>query len=399
MQVTRRRFLQASTSALVGLLASPTLGVRSARAAAAEPVLVAVLLRGGADFLNLVVPYRDPDYERARPEIGFRSGELLDLDGYFGFHPQLRPLLSHFDQGRLAIVHACGIPHPSKSHYHAELFLESALPGNEYASTGWLGRYANAAGLPEPWSTITRGAQPAQSLMSATSTLAVPSLREFALRGGAAAARREAIGRIVPGAPALYRNSGANTLRALDVFASVSGTPRANYPETALARALVDVSALIRARIGVRVAAVEMTGWDTHVAQNAKLNAQARDLALALSAFVSDLGSELDRTTILVMTEFGRRVKENGSGGTEHGRAAAMLALGGRVRGGRVLLRDGKWPGLAPANLDGGHDLRVTTDFRDVFAEVLYRHMGLSGLASVFPDYGVSTSRFLGVIG
>src|SRR5690606_1317642 len=146
-------------------------------------------------------------------------------------------------------------------------------------------------------------------------------------------------------------------------------------------------------------AAVDMTGWDHHVDLARRLPESARTLAEALDAFAVELGSELDRTVVLVTTEFGRSAAENGGGGTEHGRGGVLLAFGGPVRGGRVWLQGGRWPGLAASQLVDGRDLAVTTDYRDAYAEVLYRHMRLNDVAPVFPSHTVASSRFPGVIG
>ena len=180
---------------------------------------------------------------------------------------------------------------------------------------------------------------------------------------------------------------------------AVDTTTSVVYPAGDLGAALKDAAALIRGNIGVRVIAISIGGWDTHTNLVAQLGGLGTQLAGCLKAFHDDLGADLGRTLTLVMTEFGRRVDQNGGGGTDHGHGGVMMAMGGGIAGGRVILRDGTWPGLAPADRFIGEDLQVTTDFRDVFAEALNRHMGLavSSMGPVFPGFSASATRFPGL--
>jgi uncharacterized protein (DUF1501 family) len=187
-----------------------------------------------------------------------------------------------------------------------------------------------------------------------------------------------------------------DTFTVLDAVATVNRSTSVTYQSDNFSLALRDLAALVKAQIGVRVAAIDLGGWDHHVDEPTEFQAPASTLAKGLAAFATDLGSDLDRTLVLVMSEFGRRVAENGGRGTDHGHGGAMLALGGSVAGGQVLLKDDLWPGLQPSQLDQG-DLKVTTDFRDSFAEVLHRHMGLSALGGIFPNFSPSTSRYPGL--
>jgi uncharacterized protein (DUF1501 family) len=397
MAWTRREILRAGATTAATALLSPAALLRppAAGAAGAEPVLVALFLRGGADWLSLVPPIGDSRYYALRPDLAVPAGDALRLTSLFGFHPELRPLLQYYQGGRLAVLHACGSPDPTRSHFDAQDFLESGAPGNRSVQTGWLGRYAAQTGLGEPWAAVTLGARPARALAGAGASLAFPSIEEFSLLG--MLRRRTALDRIANAVGGEWGRAAENAFGALDTVAAIDARPRTSWPSGDLAIALRDLSALIRSRIGVRVAAVDAGGWDHHFDQAAELPGSAAGLAAALAAFAVDLGAELDRTLVLVMTEFGRRVPQNGSGGTEHGRGGAMLAFGGAVRGGRVLLRDGRWPGLEQAQLVDGRDLAVTTDFRDVFAEALRRHMGVQDLAPMFPGFTPSITRFPGL--
>jgi uncharacterized protein (DUF1501 family) len=401
MSWTRRDLLRAgATTAATALLApSALLRPRAAHAAGAEPVLVVLFLRGGADWLTLVPPIGDGYYRAHRPNLAVPRESALDLDGFFGLHPELAPLLKHYRAGRLAVLHAFGSPNGTRSHFEAQDFLESGVPGNTTIRSGWLGRYAARAGLAEPWAAVTLGPRPVRALAGASTSLAFPSINAFGLQGGSIAERRVALARIASATAGDWGRATRNALGALDELGGVGLQPRVSWPPGTLFDSFRDLSLLIRARIGVRIAAVDMHGWDHHLDQRKELPGSAALLATALDTFAADLGAELDRTLVLVLSEFGRRALENGSGGTEHGRGGALLALGGGVRGGRVLLRGARWPGLAPEQLIKERDLAVTTDYRDAFAEVLRRHMGVSDLAPVFPGYTISSTRFPGLVG
>jgi uncharacterized protein (DUF1501 family) len=401
MPWTRRDLLRAGATTAATALLAPSVLLRpsTARAAGAEPVLVVVFLRGGADWLSLVPPVGDSRYYSHRPDLAVPRGSALGLGGIFGLHPELRPLLGHYRDGRLAVLQAFGSPHSTRSHFEAQDFLESAVPGNKTIETGWLGRYAAAARLRDPWSALTLGSRPARALEGATTSLAFPSIEQYDLGDAWSPARRTTMQRMLAAGSGEWEQSGRNAFAALREILDVDVRPRVSWPNDDFAVALRDLSLLIRSRIGVRVASVDMNGWDHHFDLPSRLAESAAILAEGLDAFVSDLGSEISRTVVLVLTEFGRSVLENGSGGTEHGRGGALLALGGSVRGGRVLLRNGQWPGLASSQLFEGRDLAVTTDFRDAFSEVLRRHMGVSDLGKIFPSFSPSTSRFPGLLG
>jgi len=403
MSWTRRDVLRAGATTAATALLAPSALLRPdvARAAGSEPVLVVLFLRGGADWLTLVPPVADDRYYAIRPQLAVPRGSALGLNGFFGLHPELGPLLKHYRAGRLAVVHAFGSPANTRSHFEAQGVIESAVPGNPNIPSGWLGRYALTAGLGEPWAALTLGNRPARALAGASNSLAFPSIEEFSLQGGYVSARRAALGRIAASVGGDWQRATRNAFGALDEIGDVNLAPRVTWPAGELPAALRDLSILIRARIGVRVATVDMGGWDHHFDQPTQLPPVASALARALDAFTADLGAELERTLVLVLTEFGRRAIENGSGGAEHGRGGALLAFGGEVRGGRVLLRNGRWPGLGQNQLVQGRDLAVTSDFRDTFAEVLLRHMRVPGadLARILPGLAASSTRFPGLLG
>jgi uncharacterized protein (DUF1501 family) len=398
MSLSRRDFLKTASVGLGAMIVPGTLlRARPARAAGTDPVLVTVFLRGAADALNLLVPHQDATYYSLRPNIRVAPGAELDLDGFFGFHPTLAPLLPLFQSGNLAAIHCCGSPHDTRSHFDGQDFMEYAVPGDRTVQVGWLNRFLTAAGLSAPINAITIGNRAVKALAGPASTLAMPSITDLNFAGPTVFRR--------PAIETMYAASGnpllvslpSTTFSTADIVQSVSKVTSVVYPNTGLGAGLKDLAALIKGDVGVRLGAVDLGGWDHHANENVDLPIAADDLARSLAAFAEDLGSDLNRTLVLVMSEFGRRVRENGAQGSDHGHGGMMLALGGGIAGGRVILADDTWPGLAPAALFQGIDLPVTTDFRDVFAEALTSHMGLANASPVFPGYALDPGRYPGL--
>jgi len=397
MSLTRRRFLQGAGAAL-SVLALPGLP-RPARGALGDPVLAVIYLRGAADGLNLVAPLGDPDYALLRPDLRVTPEAAVPLDGFFGLNPALASLEPLYADGDLAIVHAAGSPHGSRSHFDAQDFMERAAPGDRDVTDGWLNRYLATLVAPDAWTGVSIGPASAAALAGARPSLALGSLEAFALQ--ATGARRAALASLYEAGDPHPELAGAagEAFEALDVIGAVPTDTGTVYPPGPVGSALRDAAALVRADVGVRVVAVDSGGWDHHEGEADALPPVALDLAGSIAAFREDLGSHWERTCVLVMTEFGRTAAQNGSLGTDHGHGSVMLAAGAGVAGGRVVLQGGGWPGLGPADLFEGRDLVVTTDFRDVFAEVLHRHLGvpLGAVAPVLPDHPVETARFPGL--
>ncbi len=394
MPTTRRQFLS-GTAAGFAALAWPG----ASRGQGVDPVLVALFLRGAADGLNLVVPHGDPDYYALRPSVRVSPGAELDLDGFYGLHPALAPLLPLYVSGELAWVHAAGSPHDSRSHFDAQDFMERAAPGDPTVATGWLNRYLEAAGVSPGHAGISIGTGTSPALQGATPTLSFKSLAGFQLTGARRAKRRDALEAMYAWtATSLLGRAASGAFATVDLLGQVVPQPAVAYPVTGFGAAMQEVAALIKADIGVRVVCVSLGGWDHHSNELTRLDGVANDLAATLAAFHADLGADTARTLTLGMTEFGRTAAENGSSGTDHGHGSVMLALGGGVSGGRVVTAGDQWPGLGPADLFEGRDLAVTTDFRDVFAEVLDRHMGLVDLDPVFPGFLPSPASYPGIL-
>ncbi len=386
MALSRRQFLRSGAASFSALLL-PTL---RARAAGTDKVLVVLSLHGGADGLNLVVPHGDPIYYDLRPAARVWPGTELDLDGFFGLHPSLEALLPLYDSGDLAVIHAAGSPHPTRSHFDARDFMETTALGDRQATTGWLNRFLAASQSSNPVAGITIGVAPSLSLRGPAPTLTFRSVSEFALANGP---KRDALEDLYA-LPAgdLLGNVADATFPAIDALGQISP----GNPDT-FGGVMEEVAGLIRADIGVRTISVNFGNWDHHIDEAQRLKTVAADLAGTLAAFYASLGQDAGRTLTLAVTEFGRTARENGSRGTDHGHGSVILALGGGVSGGRVLLAGNQWPGLRPGDLYQRRDLAVTTDFRDVFAEVLDRHLGLQNPGDAIPGHRVDPDRYPGL--
>jgi len=398
--VSRRGVL--ALGALSGLVGA---GLDTRLAFAGTPytgdTLVVLSLRGGFDGLSAIVPIGDHDYYTARPGIAVPKSAVIAGDGMFGLHPALAPLLARWKAGTFGAVQAVGQPNPSRSHFQAMEDMERAAAGTS-VRTGWLDRMLGAAGAAAPLAGVAMGtASPARLFAGPTPDVSMANVDGFKLAGNDAKTPMAAtLAKLYDGAPDLQaqpaRAIGATigTVAALGAY-----TPAATYPATALGAALRDVARLVKSNVGLMAAAVDFGDWDMHEGLGPPVKGQRMfdhltELALAREAFATDLGTAFGRVTLVTLSEFGRRVGENGSKGVDHGNGNAMMLLGGGVRGGKV---HGTWPGLAPARLAAG-DLASTTDYRSVIGEILQRRCGLGALTDVFPNvapssYGLVSAR------
>lgn len=397
--VSRRGFLGAA-AALAGAGVVVSAGARLSFAAGPPrgDLLVVVALRGGADGLSLVPPVGDPHLAVARPGIAVRPGQALRLDRTFGLHPRMAPLLPFWQDGRLAVVPAVGDAGGTRSHFVATTALEHGVAEGPRASgtpDGWLDRHLRSRGdRPGAFPAVTIGARGARSLAGPAPDLAFHDVDGVRLRSRTVpdALLDKALTAAHRGVAGPVATASLGTLDAVRRLAPARRSPyvpRAGvrYPEGDLGRALQQVARVARAGVGLEVACVDAGGWDTHEGMGAADGGAMSDLvgrtAEALAAFARDLGPLLATTTVVTVSEFGRRVAENGSGGTDHGLGGTMLLLGGGVVGGRV---HGRWPGLAPGRLVAG-DVPVTTDYRDVLAEVVRKRLGNARTGEVFPGH------------
>ena len=371
----------------------------------AEPILVVVFLRGGADGLSIVSPAGDKDYVAARPATmrvarkGDHAGLALknpNADVDFRFHDRATGLSELYHLGELALIHAAGLKDATRSHFDAEDRMERAAPKSSATAGGWLGRWL-AASKPD-------GILPA---------LAVGATAPDSLRGGAGVAVADQINalRAAPGhghSPLirahLARMLGSDGLlgepvrRLLTLSEAIEARVALDkdgnvrpyhasvpYPDdNPLANSLKTVAQTIKLDLGLRVATVDYGGWDTHADQKGQLDTLVGHLSQGLKLFWRDLGQWQERVSVVVMSEFGRRLKANESGGTDHGHGNVMFVLGAKVKGGQML---GPWPGLNNDALDEGADLAITTDYRSVLAEMMAGHMGFSDTKRIFPGF------------
>jgi uncharacterized protein (DUF1501 family) len=419
---TRRAFMKGGALSLfgVGLGGVPRFLVRAvhAQAPAGRPkILIVVFQRGAFDGLSMVVPHGDPDYYSVRRSIAIgrpaagRDDATVDLDGFFGFHPALAPLKPAWDARRLAVVHACGSPDTTRSHFDAQDYMESGTPGVKSTPDGWLARGVQAAARPSPspFRAVAMGPQLPRILRGEAGAVAMAAIGDFDVKAepaamkGAVDPRRGFESMYEQGVRDLLYGTGRETFEAVKMLRA-AGPQRlvpangAQYPRSRFGESLKQIAQLIRADVGVEVAFADTSGWDTHAQQGGERGALANrltDFAQGLAALERDLGDRMEDVVVLTMSEFGRTVRENGNRGTDHGHGTAMLVLGGPVRGGRVV---GRWPGLRRDQLFEGRDLAVTTDFRALFVEVAQRHLAVPTDAPLFPGFAAKAAGHPGVL-
>ncbi len=397
----------AAAAGALGGIAGPLVSTSYAYADTATydgDVLVVLSLRGGFDGLSAIVPAADPTYAAARPNVGIPASRLLQLDARFGMHPALAPLLPFWQAGQLGVVHAVGQADPSRSHFAAMAEMERAAPGSTVRS-GWLDRTMGLRTRAGSFQAVQVGSTMVpRSLTGPAPELSMQGIDDFELAGTWDDTERtrwnRAIAGLFAGAPAGVAQPVRTALGALQTTGELSAaryTPAngAAYPEGNVGEALRDVARMVKAGVGMQVACVDVDDWDMHAGMGTVDKGWLRDkltvLGQALAAFATDLGSRLEGVTLVTLSEFGRRVSENGSGGTDHGHGNAVLLLGGGVVGGRV---HGAWPGLAPEALVDG-DLAGTTDYRTILAEVLAKRCGAGSMSTIFPGHSATP---LGVV-
>ncbi|HEU0294183.1 MAG TPA: DUF1501 domain-containing protein [Anaerolineales bacterium] len=361
--------------------------------------LVVVFLRGAADVLNMVVPHGEEAYYHLRPTLGIpqpddskskREERTIDLNGFFGLHPAMRSLLEAWQSRQLAIIHACGAPDESRSHFKAMELMERGVGDERGPASGWIGRHLATlnTGNSSPLRAVGMGTRPQRSLSGSVPVSALRSIADFHLGGDPRALQqmRAALNTV-------YQDDalGQDTLSIMDTLEKLDPktyhSPFTNYPDSEFGLALKQTALLIKADVGLEVSAIDVGGWDTHFAQGTSTGQMPnlmQDLADGLAAFHADMFDHMDQLTTVTMSEFGRRASENGSLGTDHGHGSMMMVLGGHVDGGRV---HGEWPGLGEDQLIGPGDLAVTTDYRDVLSEILLKRLNNAATSEIFPNY------------
>ncbi|MBX3242969.1 MAG: DUF1501 domain-containing protein [Acidobacteria bacterium] len=376
-----------------------------------KKILVTIFQRGAVDGLNMVVPHGESEYYNIRRTIAVpkpkQNDGAIDLDGYFGLHPSMRSLEPFWSSDRLAIINASGSPDNTRSHFDAQDYMESGTPGVKSTKDGWLNRLlqVNEGKGASPFRAVAMTTQLPRSLYGKAPSIAMTDLGDFSIKAGTYAADLKG------GFEGIYQQqvkeelgeTGKDTFDAMNFLkkadpAKYKPANGAVYPRTRLGRSLMQIAQLIKSGVGLEVAFAESGGWDTHVRQGGARGQLAnllKDFADSISAFATDLGKKMDDVVLLTMSEFGRTARENGTQGTDHGHGNAMIVLGNGVKGGKVY---GKWSGLKNDQLNEGRDLSITTDFRDVFAEVAAKHLGNKETKGLFPQYPVDPANFKGFI-
>jgi uncharacterized protein (DUF1501 family) len=424
MNIDRRYFLKSSGVALAsfGLMGyAPDFLRQFAQAETVtkggkNKILIAIFQRGAVDGLNMVVPFGESEYYNVRrslaiPKAGARGG-ALNLDGFFGLHPALKPLEKFYQSKQLAVIHSVGSPENTRSHFDAQDYMESGTPGVKSTKDGWLNRHLQATIGKEdsPFRAVAMSQQVPRTLIGRAPTIAMTGLADFSIRAGVYTSG------LKNGFEGIYEQNAKDTLNETgkETFEAVNYLKQANpaqfkpengaaYPATPLGSSLRQIAQLIKAGVGLEVAFAETGGWDTHANQAQPQNPSQgqlanllRDFGAAIAALAMDLGKRMDDVVIVTMSEFGRRVRQNGTGGTDHGHGNAMFVLGNAVKGGKVYA---DWKGLKNDQLFEGMDLAVTTDYRDILAEIAQKHLGNKNTDKLFPGFAISQKNFKGILG
>jgi uncharacterized protein (DUF1501 family) len=345
--------------------------------------LVLINLQGGNDGLNCIVPHGDSAYYRMRPSLAVPANDVLAIDSAMGFNPAMRSLKSMYDRGDVAVVQGVGYPDADHSHFRSTEIWQTAAP-DRYEHTGWLGRYFDEAKLPE--ANLFKGVAISQVLPEAlvserTDIVALASVGQYGLLANRDASSRNAFVKDSQERRLPFTSPYLNHVMEIEDHAQRSSEElpgliagykaRAAYPSTALGRSLALAAQIIGSNLGTKVLYVSHGSFDTHVNQKATQDRLLAQFSDAMAAFYADLAAHGNDRRVLTMTfsEFGRRIAENGSGGTDHGEASPLFLIGGGVKGGLY----GTTPDLANTNMG---NLRYTTDFRSVYATVLERWLG-----------------------
>ncbi len=376
-----------------------------------KKILITIFQRGAVDGLNMVVPFGDSEYYNLRTNIAIPKPDKTDgavnLDGYFGLHPSLKPFETLWKNKQLAIVHSAGSPDNTRSHFDAQDYMESGTPGNKGTRDGWLSRVlqTSAGKNDSAFRAVSMTQNTPRSFLGKYPTIAMTNLADFSIKAGIYTKS------VQGGFEDVYQENAKDSLgeTGKETFEAVNYLKKANpaqfkpengavYPNSPFGRSLSQIAQLIKANVGLEIAFTDTPGlnWDTHANQGGARGQLAnllRDFGASITALATDLGKRMDDVVILTMSEFGRTARQNGTGGTDHGHGNAMFLIGNSVKGGKVY---GDWKGLKSSELNDGRDLAVTTDFRDVFGEIAAKHLGNKNLDKVFPNY--TAGKFKGFL-
>ncbi|HVC37331.1 MAG TPA: DUF1501 domain-containing protein [Gammaproteobacteria bacterium] len=410
--MNRREFLRQAV--LVSGATLFSLGTRGWAARLSETVagnhrLIVVFLRGAVDGLNVVVPWADDRYYEARPTIAIpKSGQdngALDLDGYFGLHPALASMLPLWQNHSMAFVQASGSPDPNRSHFEAQAYMETGTPGDSAVSSGWMNRLLGALpGAHSPTAALSLGTALPRILTGPNPVSNLPLGRNaghpmpidrprIAAAFDALYQGNTAVDRV------FHQGQQARSELMMDLQQDMADSYNGAPSVVGFSNDTQRLAALMQRDASIRLAFLSVGGWDTHVGEGSakgQLANHLEALGQGLATLTQGLGNLYQDSVILVMSEFGRTVRENGNAGTDHGHGNVMWLLGGKVNGGKLY---GEWPGLADDELYQNRDLAITTDFRQVISTVLSCHLRLpdAGIAQVFPD-GLGASANLSAL-
>ena len=393
MEISRRSLLLSASAGAAMAAIAPGLRVSFASTPNAQrDILIVLFQRGACDGLQLVAPAGDANYQKNRPTLavptsgtgaGLQIGNIGQTDFYF--NPAMPELHSIYAAGNVAVVHAAGIPTANRSHFVVQDLMERGVAdGDPNLNSGWLDRHILSIGGTRPLlATIANGASTPSSLLGYPSSIAVPKVSTFSVNGGDSVTK--AIQAFLIG-NSNYQAVGQSTLEAVAAVQTglasggTANDPQAGYTDGPLSANLKSLARLIKMNVGLDLSTVDMQNWDMHSNLLPDFQDRATELSQSLNAFWNDISAYRSRVTIVTMTEFGRRVAENTSGGTDHGSASAMLIMGGAVKGGMY----GSWPGLAANQLYQG-DLAVANDYRNVLLEILVKRHSETAPQSIFP--------------
>jgi len=377
-----------------------------------DNILVTIFLRGGCDGLSMIAPYDDPIYIARRGAIAVPNkpetyGGALDINpqnstysakSSFGLHPGAAPLRELYEAGKLALVHSAGLNNDTRSHFDAMDYIERGTPNNKHTSTGWLTRHLQVMHPDGLLPTLASGSAVPSSLLGEAEAVAMNDPTSYGLSGPwqytvnnddrYKDAMLKTATKFYSGND-IVQDAGKRTIETIMALrGTTSYTPSTLYPSGGFGDSLKAVAQMIKLNLGLRVATVDLGGWDHHESEGVNetygpFYGLASQLARGLHAFYNDLPDQQNKLTVVVMSEFGRRLGMNSSNGTDHGHGNMMMVLGGQINGGKLY---GTWRGLETENLDQGQDLAITTDFRTVLSEIVVRQLGNVKLGTVFPS-------------
>lgn len=365
--------------------------------------LVVIFMRGAVDTLSFLIPRQEPTLHLLRPNLKLTEKDYAKtiLNSAFALHPKLNGLHRLYEKNLVSFIAATGSPDPTRSHFDAQDYFESGAPGMKSIDTGFLNRLMTELHLQkgnEEISAISFQNASSRFLRGPNPTISLRSLSEFQLQSGIVnTASFE--GMYEHAVQEVIRGTSKDTFKSLEKIKDMlkkQKQKKSEYPNSAIANRLKDIATLKKSNVGLRLAVTEIDGWDSHVNQgvlDGQFAKKIQELDEAIEKFVDDLGKQIETTTILLVSEFGRTVKENGNRGTDHGHGSHITVIGTGLK--KDVL--GKWPGLSKANLYEGRDLAVTTDFRNVFAEVISKNFDVKNFSNIFPGYPILSDNWVGL--